>query len=256
MLWRGEFDDKMDKEDKEKEMVLVGVLKRKSDFEILWQERWYRMPADKAPRRKFKFLAFYEPARFGPEGKQIRYYAQVLRIESKKRREILPKEIKHPSAGKEYRRVWLGRIQKLVRPILNMPPRRVSFGFATLNRLKTARNILELYRVLPTESIMERALRRVGIIAIPQYRISLGGRRYSLDFAVFCRKGKIAVECDNRKAHSGRRQLKKDKIKNRALKRNGWVVMRLPERDIVSDLNKCMSGIRKKVMKLGGQGLF
>ncbi|MBI2121639.1 MAG: DUF559 domain-containing protein [Candidatus Sungbacteria bacterium] len=246
----------MAKIDKEKEMALVGVLKRKSDLEILLHEHWYRMPADKSPRRKFNFLAFYEPARFGPGGKQIKYYARALRIELKKRLEILPEEIKHPAAGKEYQKVWLGRIQKLKRPIRNMPPRRVSFGFATLGRLKTARNILELYRVAPTESIIERALRRAGIIAIPQYRISSGGKRYSLDFAVLCRKGKIAVECDNRKAHSGRRQLDKDKTKNRALKRIGWVVMHLMERDIVSDLNKCVSGIKKKVVRFGGQGLF
>lgn len=56
----------------------------------------------------------------------------------------------------------------------------------------------------------------------------------------------IAIECDNKKAHSSLRQREKDKIKNTFLRQAGWVVIRLSERDIVSDLKGCITKIKKQ----------
>ncbi len=134
----------------------------------------------------------------------------------------------------------------------NSLPRRVSFGFTTLNRLLKSKNILQLYNIAPTEQIIEDGLRRAGIKAIAKHRVIFGKKRYCLDFAVFCKQGLIAIECDNKKAHSGFSQREKDRIKNAFLRRHGWLVIRLPEDDIVSDLRGCIVRIKKAVRKLGG----
>ncbi|TSC72015.1 MAG: hypothetical protein G01um101438_775 [Parcubacteria group bacterium Gr01-1014_38] len=242
----------MGKKNPREETVLVGVLKNRRDRDLLFREHWYRIPLVYAPKRKFRYLAFYQPAAFGRGGSSIRYYARVVDSRARKRRALLPREPKHPRADERYVQFRVGRIRVLPRPIRNVLPRRVSFGYTTLRRLRAARNLLQLYGVVPTEQIVERTLARVGILAVPQQSVSCSDKRYRLDFAVFCRRGAIAIECDNAKAHSGRRQRAKDRAKNAALRRCGWVVLRLAERDILSNLDRSMRRVQRAVKKLGG----
>jgi len=70
--------------------------------------------------------------------------------------------------------------------------------------------------------------------------------------AIFCRQGKIAIECDNKKAHSSRQQCKKDKIKNAFLRRRGWRVIRLTEQAIMSNLPNCINRVCRTISSLGG----
>jgi len=234
------------------ELVLVGVLKNKRDLALLLAERWYRIPVAYAPKRKFRYLAFYQPAGHGRHGKCIRYYARVLRRRILKRRRVLPNEPLHPRASEEYLRFRLGAIKTLARPIKNIVPRRISFGFTTLKSLLTVKTILQLYNVTPTEQIMAVALKRSGIRATAQYYVVGRGKRYCLDFAVFCKNGPIAIECDNLKAHSGARQRAKDKAKDIFLRRHGWKVIRLTERDIISDLGRCVARLRRLIRSRSG----
>ena len=233
-------------------VVLVGVIKDKRDFGILLSENWYRIPVAYAPKRRFNYLAFYQPALFGRQGKQIQYYARVLSFQTAKRSDLLPDESEHPKARDYYFRVRVGKIKKLARPVKNIIPRRVSFGFTTLNHLLKSKNILHLYNVAQTEQILENGLGQAGIKAIAQHYVSGGKKRYCLDFAVFCRQGSIAIECDNKKAHSGSVQREKDRMKTAFLRRRGWIVVRLTEEEIISDLRGCVAQIRKAVQKLGG----
>ncbi len=238
--------------DKIAKIVLVGVLKNRRDLDILLSENWYRIPVKYSPKRQYNYLAFYQPALFGRQGKRIRYYARVLNQQIAKRNVLLPKESNHPQARDDYFRVRVGKIQKLARPIRNIIPRRVSFGFCTLNQLLKSKNILQLYSVAPIEQILEDGLRQAGIKTIAQHYVLSGKKRYCLDFAVFCKQGTIAIECDNKKSHSGLVQREKDKIKNTFLRQHGWIVIRLPEKEIVFDLRGCVVKIKKVVQKLGG----
>ncbi len=240
------------KRHKREETVLVAVLKRKRDLRVLLTERWYRIPMAHLPKRRFLYIAFYQPAVFGRDGKRIRYYARVKTQQTLKRIELLPNEYRNPRASELYRRIHVGVIQQLSAPIRNTTPRRVIFGFTTLRRLKTARNILELYNIAPTEEMIASALTRAGIQAKPQHIIVKGARRYRLDFALFCTRGAIAVECDNTKAHSGKRRQAKDALKDAFLAENGWTVLRLSEQDIVSDIGASMMRITKTIRQLGG----
>jgi len=235
-----------------KKTVLVCILKHKRDRRILLQERWYRIPVAYLPRRKFTHLAFYQPIEFGRFGKRIQYYARVLKGGIVKRIDLLPKEKNHPRAYEDYVRIEVAWVKKLAHPIKNIIPRRVSFGFTSLKSLLKAGDILELYGIPPTEQIIERGLQRLGIKTEKEFTISKDGKRYRLDLAVFCRKGRIAIECDNLKAHSGV-QVGKDKIKDAFLKRHGWNVIRLKEPDIIERLYSCLGLVKQTVDTLGGQ---
>ena len=238
--------DKIDK------IVLVGVLKDRRDLNILLAENWYRIPMRHAPKRKFDYLAFYQPTSFGRHGKRIQYYAPVLDYKVIKRSDLLPKELNHPRAKDYYLQIHVGKIEKLSQPIRNIIPRRISFGFTTLSHLLKSKDILQLYNVTPTEPMVEDGLKKAGMKAIPQYYVKGEQKRYFLDFAIFCQKGMIAIECDNKKAHSIPSQKKKDKIKDAFLRSYGWKVIRLPENEAVSDLSGCIKRIKKAVRKLGG----
>jgi len=239
-----------------KGMVLVGVLKSRRDLELLFWEKWYRIPAEFMPKRKFTYVAFYQPAVFGRQGKRIMYYARVVKTEARKRIELLPRERAHPRASADYVRITVDRLTQLSRPIINTSPRRISFGFTTLRLLKKAKNILELYQVAPTEDIMKCALRDAQISAQAQYSITIGAqgkkKRYRLDFAIMCRRGGVAIECDNKRAHSGGRQRERDTEKDTRLRRRGWAVVRLNEAEIMLALPQCIERIRRAVKGLGG----
>lgn len=233
-------------------IVLVCVLKDKRDLRILLKENWYRIPIAFLPRRKFTHLAFYQPAEFGRNGKRIQYYARVAGNKIVKRIDLLPKERNHPRAYDDYLKIEFAWIKKLAEPIKNIIPRRVSFGFTTLKSLLKAGDILELYGVSPTEQIVERGLRNLGIKTEKEFTVSKNGTRYRLDLAVFCKNGRIAIECDNLKAHSGV-QIGKDKLKDAFLQRNGWRLVRLTEKDITETLDDCLAQVTEEVDKLGGQ---
>lgn len=242
----------MRKKSTPKEAVLVGVLKNRRDRDLLLREHWYRIPVAYAPKQRFRYLAFYQPAAFGRGGKSIWSYARVLHARARKRRVLLPREPKHPKAGEKYWQIRVGRIHVLDHPIRNVLPRRVSFGFTTLRRLLTAKNLLQLYNVPPTEEIVGRELARQGIPAVPQHTVSDGHRRYRLDFAVVCQHGSIAIECDNTKAHAGRQQQKQDRAKDAVLQHHGWTVLRFAERDITSNTIRCIQRVQETVKMLGG----
>ncbi|MDO8521599.1 MAG: DUF559 domain-containing protein [bacterium] len=233
--------------------VLVGVIKQKSDLRILLHDHWYRIPAAFFPKQRFTHVAFYQPALFGRESKRICYYARVRKIEKVKRIELLPKEPDHPRAQNDYCKITLCEIKKLTHPVKNIIPRRISFGFTSLKKLLSARDILELYGVPKTEQIMGSELKRRGIEIVAEHTISVENKRYRIDIAIFCRNGRIAVECDNTKAHSGKVQRAKDKAKDAALKRHGWRVIRLTEKNILKRLDSCMRRIEKAVQNLDGQ---
>ncbi len=233
-------------------VVLVGVLKQKRDLALLLSEQWYRMPLSHAPVQRFDYLAFYQPAAFGKRAKQIEYYAAVAKRQILRRAQLLPREVSHPKAREPYVRVYVSAVIKLARPIINQAPRRVVFGFTTLGKLLTARNMLQLYDIVPTEDLMKQALVSAGIQAQPQHWVSMAGKRYRLDFAIQCKRGKIAIECDNTKAHSSAAQLEKDREKNTNLKRHGWTMIRLAEKSILADLPGCMVRIRRAICQCGG----
>ncbi len=98
--------------------------------------------------------------------------------------------------------------------------------------------------------MIARRLKQLGIKTRPEFPITIRGKRFRIDFAIFCAQGKIAIECDNAKAHANKVQKAKDKVKDFYLRRDGWRVIRLKERDIVERLDWCMDRIHKTAQLL------
>ena len=243
-----------DRKQKKESLVLVGVINRRKDMEILLEKRWYRIPVRYAPRQKPAYLAFYQTRVFGKEGGAIWYYARVKSSYVVRRLRLLPDEKKHPRARDYYYRLNLDKVRRTPRIIRNDSRRRISFGFTTMVKLKSSERICQLFDIVPLEDIMRQALQERGLRAVHEHCLMAGGRcRYRLDFAIFCRRGKIALECDNEKWHSTRERRVRDKTRDRYLKKHGWTVLRLRGGEIQEKMDDCLKRIEKAVSRLGGQ---
>ena len=235
--------------------MLVAVIKDWRDLSLLLHEHWYRIPVAHLPKRAFTHIAFYQPAAFGQAGKGINFYARVHEREVRTRLELLPDESNHPRADDSYSKFSFKKIIALKRPIKNVIPRRVSFGFTDLASLKRARDILELYHVPKTEQLMAEALAERGIKTKSELTVvdPKSKRRVRLDLVVECVDGRIAIECDNKKAHMGKAQQERDRVKDALLKRLGWEVVRLKEREVLDEEEVCVVRIQELVQSLGYQ---
>ena len=210
------------------------------------------MPTKYAPKRKAHFLALYQTRTFGKEGKCINYYAPIKYSSIISRRGLLPEEKSHPRANQPYYKLQLGPLKQLPRKVRNRSRRRINFGFTTLGKLFKSREISRLFDIEPIEAIMEKLLKRNKIKATDEYPLMVNGRcRYRLDFAVFCRKGKIDVECDNEKWHSLPSQRINDRKRDLYLRRHGWTILRFEGKKITNDPNYCIKVLNKAIRKLG-----
>ena len=231
-------------------VVLVAVLKNKTDLKYLLQDKWYRIPVEKCPKKKYEYIAFFEPGRVTGNYGRIRYFGKPETVEIKKRSALLP-ALQNPQ--KRYFKIAFSGINKLKNPVANKNGIRVSFGYTTLKKLKNEKEVTGLFDVAPVEKIMRQALRRRGIKARPEFPVCLpGNRRYRLDFAVFCKKGALNIECDSNKWHSAKRQLIKDKTRDKDLKKLGWSILRLKEDEITGKINTSLAKIVSRVKTLGG----
>lgn len=232
------------------EVALVAILKSPRDLAFAARDHWYRIPAAKAPRRAFTHIAFYQPDCF-PEGKRIAAYAEVAGRATVRRSELLPGD---PPAGERlYVKYLLGPLIRLPRPILNTGGTRVCFGFTPLWRLYGAGELYSVFGIAPVENVMSSALAAANLPFLRE-RVVMGRGRlaYRLDFAVFCRRGKIDIECDGRRFHSGPRQHAWDARRDAWLKRRGWTVLRFGEHEVLYSVETCLKEIGIALRRLGG----
>ena len=232
--------------------VLVGILRDQRDLTLLLTRRLYRIPVAHTPRRHFDYLGFYQTAAFGSSGQCIRYIAPVLGRITVKRSSILPDEPFHPRANARYRLYRLGKPVRLPQPIRNLGPRRFNFAYTSLRHLFESHDILEMFGVPPIERIMQEELKKAGIPALSEFTMSAGKKRYRLDFACFCANGGLAIECDGEEFHNHPVQARYDRAKDQRLKKLGWTVLRLTEKDIVRSPGACLKRVKGLVRRLGG----
>ena len=233
-------------------VALIGILKDRADLALLLRRRIYRIPVTHAPRRKFSWLAFYQPASFGKQGQRIRYIAPVLGRMVARRREIIPSEPGHPRADDRYVVFRTGKPMKLAEPVRNISVRGVTFAYTSLRRLFESHDVLEVFGVPPIETIMKRQFQAAGIPACPEFTVSGAEARYRLDFAIFCARGPLAVECDGEDFHGHPAQRRRDRVRDARLRKTGWTVVRLTERAIVRSPAGCLRRVRVAVNRLGG----
>lgn len=233
--------------------VLVALVPRLSDWQILHEQNWYRIPARSAPKPlDYGHIAFYQTRAWGKQGWAIHFFAKVTHIQEMPRIELLPQEESHPRAHELYYRITVQNLQELPQPIPSQRNRYIVFISTTLNNLVNAREINDLFCTSHLEEILWKYLKVEGIEAERQWYVVIKQQNYCLDFAVFCAKGKIDIECDGDTYHVSRSKAVEDNQRNNLLTSVGWKVLRFSTREIKRTPDDCIGQIRETANLYGG----
>lgn len=235
--------------------MLVCIVPRLKDWDILLNEHWYHIPLSSAPdiTTTAKYLAFYQTKIFEKEKWSVNYYAPVLSYTIKKRIEIYPEEEENENKDNDYYQIFIGDLVKLKNPIPSLKWRRIVFIPTTIERLLNAEEINDLYKTSPIEEILYREMKKKKISTERQLHVKVGERKYCLDFGIFCKKGNINVECNGKEFHSGEDSHEKDRKRNNELTSYGWSILRFSGKEINRNSEECVKKIRKTLRKLGGE---
>jgi very-short-patch-repair endonuclease len=96
-------------------------------------------------------------------------------------------------------------------------------------------------------------MKRLDIWAERQFFIEHEGRAYFLDFAVFCRNGKIDVETDGDRWHSDPDRIPEDNRRNNAMASLGYQVLRFNTVQVREQMAEyCVPELVRTVKRLGG----
>jgi len=238
-----------------KQPALVGIVPRRNLWSKIQNERWYHIPVESAPRNAdgVEYLAFYFPKVFGKNHQyKVSYYAEVLKVEVKKRIELFPEESEHQRANKDYFQFHLGQIKELLKPIPSKRWRRIVHIPTSLEKLLNAEEINDLWDTSPLEEKMYTELKKRQIEAERQVYVNVGNQFYCLDFGVFCKKGNIDIECDGERYHILPDALARDRERNNQLTSFGWSVLRFTGKEIKRSINDCLKITERTILNLGG----
>ncbi len=173
--------------------VLVAVVNNQRDFERARDEHWYRIPVKRAPRQiAAEYLALYQTAKFGAQGRRINFYAPILRYHVATRAELIPEQPDHPRAEDQYFKLELGDFIPLPSPIDNARQPRITFITTTLERLLAARDVSELWLRAAARQKLYAAVRERGLAVECWYPVELGDRPEA-DLALLGPQGRISL---------------------------------------------------------------
>ncbi len=234
--------------------VLVAIINRPADLEIVREQGWYRIPVKSAPKRwPPQWLAFYQPKVFKDEAYSINYYGRVTQIRIACREEMFPNEPPSDRTGKQYYQVFLEHLERRERPIVSQRRRRIVFIPTTGAKFAAATEINDLYDDSPLEDALWQELKRMSIPAERQMDFSAEKARYLLDFAIYCTHGRIDIEADGDTWHADKDRIPLDNERNNALGAQGWQVLRFNGQQIREGLaDYCIPKIAETINQLGG----
>ncbi len=219
--------------------VLVVLLNRPRDLEIVRAERWYRIPAKHAPAHFSQacYLAFYLPRAFGDAKWTIREYAPVRGHELVRRRDLLPDESDHPRADEPYYKLQLGALIALPRPIVSRSARRILFIWTTGDKFSRAVELNDLLGTSAADDLLWSALKDAEIGAERKAIVREGHSRYRVDFWIPCARGELGILLSDRA-----RRL-------RATRRRRW--LQFSEEEVLAHGDNCITKIADLVHQLG-----
>ena len=232
--------------------TLVALLKEKRDLTFLRDEGWYRIPVKSTPKelQQIKYLAFYQPGVFGEEKWRVQYYGPIERMDRVKRIDLFPKEQSHVRRDAFYYRIKVAEVERLPKPILSKRGRRILFIPTTFHKLCNAEEINDLFHDSPLEDDLWIRFKKEQIEVERQYYVKEETGPYCLDFALFCREGKINVECNGYTYH-GRDRADSDRERNNILQSKGWQVLRFSTGQL-ENMQECLERIKKTINQYGG----
>jgi very-short-patch-repair endonuclease len=246
----------MTPQEKEEKELLVALLPKLSALELLKTEGWYHIPVETAPKRwPPKVIAFYQGRVFGKEEQyKIRHFGEVSQIDVVPRMELFPNDEKNAhKAEKLYYRVQLSELHERYRPIISYRPRRLVFIPTTLEKFEFAEQINDLFDGSPLEDRLWSALKYASVLAERQWKIVVGGHNYYLDFAVFCKNGKLAIETDGYTTHfDSKNQINYDTWRQNEIELDDWRFLHYTTKQVKDDWTPYLKQIEKKIEQLGG----
>ena len=238
--------------------VLIAIMNNQRDLEIARTQRWYRIPVKSADRlirdlEQMQYLAFYQTMIFKRDAFAVNYYAEIERISTTPRIELLPDEAGHQNAEVLYYKLEISPLERLSQPIPSRRLRRVTFITTTLAKFSTAQEINDLFHTSPIEDLMWEALKAAEVQAERQYEIREHDTSYDLDFFAECKDGaKIDIECNGDTYHSTKAARNRDRRRNTYLTTNGWLVQRFGTDELRNDIRGCVNQIRTLINQHGG----
>ena len=238
--------------------VLIAIMNNQRDLEIARTQRWYRVPVKSANRfirdlEQMQYLAFYQTMIFKRDAFAVNYYAEIERISTAPRIELLPDEAGHENAEVLYYKLEISPLQRLSQPIPSKRLRRVTFIMTTLAKFSVAQEINDLFHTSPIEDLMWEALKAAEVQAERQYEIRERDASYDLDFFVECSDGaKINIECNGDTYHSTKAARNRDRRRNTYLTTRGWLVQRFGTDEIRNDMRGCVDQVRTLINQHGG----
>jgi very-short-patch-repair endonuclease len=234
--------------------TLVAVVNNPRDMEIARTEGWYRIPVKHAPQRLgADYLAFYQTGAFGEDERwRVNFYAPVRRVRCLRRRDLLPDEPDHPRADDEYYKFELGPLARLPYPIPSRRLRRITFIPTTLKRLLSAQEINDLWLGHEVEERLWAEFKAQGIAVERRAPLREGDEDYCVDFALYCRDGKVAVISEEAPVAGVHLVRERPPASDYDLTAAGWTVLRFTAQEIEESPARCLEAVRETIARLGG----
>jgi very-short-patch-repair endonuclease len=236
---------------------LIALQPKTKALDILISEGWYHIPMETAPKRwPPKMMAFYQGAAFrDAERYRIRYFGEVGDIEIVPRKILFPGDDEnHHKAERLYYRIEINNLQPRYKPILSYRPRRLVFIPTTWAKFENAEQINDLFDGSPLEDRLWNALKYISVLAERQWKIAMQGHNYYLDFAVFCKNGKLAIETDGYSYHyDSRNQIDYDTWRHNEIELDNWRLLYYTTKQVKEDWTPYLAQIQKVIDQLGGQ---
>lgn len=141
---------------------------------------------------------------------------------------------------------YLGQEKELVCPTSKKKgglTKRVEAIYTYIGSVSLNRFSIESPRTAAETTLM-KALIGAGFNPLPQYTFQVRGKKIVVDFAFLPEQ--VAVECDGRH-HDFTRQRHRDEERDKLLWRYGWRVIRLKDKQIMSNSSACVDIIRQEL---------
>ena len=119
-------------------------------------------------------------------------------------------------------------------------------------KFHNAEQINDLFNDSPLEDLLWEQLKKLDIKAERQWMLPVNNVNYNLDFAIFCNEGFIDVETDGDTYHSRKDRAARDNIRNNAMAKMGWKVLRFTTHQVQEEMQSyCIHEISETIKRLG-----
>lgn len=238
----------------ERHEMLVGIVKTKADRDIFLNDGWYRVPVASWSWNEWRprYLALFEPKSVTGAEQCIRYWGEVKSVDEATGAELFPGVPLGGRESKRYYRLSVREPRERRMPLLLDRSRRNPFLRTNLGRFDSARNVNELILGTAIEESLWSLLLRHHIPAEREWLVEVDRHRFWLDFAIWARAGRLAIEADGDRWHLSEQQVKYDKERDLLLESEGWRVMRFHQSQIEDDPGVVMNRVYGVIRSAGG----